>query len=289
MSAKKHILITGANGQLGNEFRVLSRSADDYDFTFVKREELSIDDLNAVEKYFSQHKFDFCINCAAYTAVDKAESEPDAAYNINALAVENLALLCRKNETRFIHISTDYVFDGSNSNGYKEDDNTGPLSIYGSTKLAGEQKALSANPESIIIRTSWVYSSFGKNFVKTMMRLMSEKESISVVNDQTGSPTYAADLAQAIFDIIHKNENPVSGVYHYSNKGVITWYEFALEIKRLGNYLCMVNPIPTSEYPTPATRPKYSILKTEKIETTFGIAIPEWKDSLKKCFSLLQI
>lgn len=288
MSAKKHILVTGANGQLGNEFKVLSEKFDNYEYTFVSREELSIDNFNAVENFFTQTKFDYCINCAAYTAVDKAESEPELAFNINAAAVENLALLSKKHDVRFIHISTDYVFDGNNENGYSEDDQTGPLNIYGSTKLAGEQKALSVNPDTIIIRTSWVYSSFGKNFVKTMMRLMSEKNEISVVNDQTGSPTYAADLAEVVFNIITSNESPVPGIYHYSNKGIITWYNFAMEIKKLGNYNCVIHPIASSAYPTPATRPKYSILHTEKIQNTFGIEIPDWKDSLKKCFSLLQ-
>ncbi len=288
MSDLPTILITGANGQLGMEFRSIERDFPLFDFLFVSKDELSIADETAVEKFFSENKIDHCVNCAAYTAVDKAESEKELAFEINGYAVGRLAAVCKKNGTSFIHISTDYVFNGQGTKPYKETDPTDPVNIYGASKLVGEEEAMKYNGESIIIRTSWVYSSYGKNFVKTMMRLMCEKESISVVNDQKGCPTYANDLAIAIISMIEGNDR-AAGIFNYSNKGVITWYEFALAIKEIFKSKCEVHPVPSSQYPTPAKRPAYSVMDTGKIQETFNIEIPDWKDSLAKCMALLMI
>ena len=283
----KKILVTGANGQLGMEFRELSKVITNAEFIFVSRAEFPIDDQATVSTFFSKHKIDYCINCAAYTAVDKAESEIDQAFSINANAVAHLAKCCAENNAVFIHISTDYVFDGKNNEGYFETDTTGPLNVYGKSKLAGELAALEANPQSIIIRTSWVYSSFGNNFVKTMIRLMKERESINVVNDQIGKPTYAADLAAVIVRIIFLENGIAPGIYHFANDGIISWHEFACEIKKIGGFSCVVNPIPSSAYPVPAKRPDFSILNTDKITTALDLAIPKWDDSLRQCMSLL--
>ncbi len=280
-------MVTGANGQLGMECRELSKMASDAEFIFVSRAELPIDDPATVSTFFSNHGIDYCINCAAYTAVDKAETEIDQAFSINADAVAHLAKCCFENNVVFIHISTDYVFDGKNSKGYIETDTTGPLNVYGKSKLAGEIAAMKANPQSIIIRTSWVYSSFGNNFVKTMMRLMKERESINVVNDQIGKPTYAADLAAVVFRIVFSDSGIAPGIYHFANEGTISWYEFACEIKRVGGFSCAVHPIPSSAYPVPAKRPDFSILNTDKITTALSLSIPKWDDSLRQCMSLL--
>lgn len=281
-------MVTGANGQLGNELRVLAPGFRGYRFLFVSKEELNIADASAIEKYFSVHTIDLCINCAAYTAVDKAESDEEAAFLINATAVAALATVCNKNNTQLIHISTDYVFDGKATEPYKETDNTNPVSVYGKSKLQGEELAIQHAPSTIIIRTAWVYSSFKANFVKTMLRLMKEKESINVVSDQFGCPTYAADLATAILQIIASgkcNKNP--GIYHYSNTGITNWYEFAVAIKELTGSSCIVDPITTAQYPTAAKRPAYSVLNTSKITATFGLVVPAWKESLKRCLKLL--
>jgi len=288
VAEKKTILVTGANGQLGNEMQVISSAYTAYNFLFVTKEELAIDDVEAVKKYFASHTIDYCVNCAAYTAVDKAETEPEKALLINATAVGNLAKVCKEHNTQFIHISTDYVFDGTATSPYKEDHPVAPVNRYGATKLKGEELAQQNNPGSIIIRTSWVYSSFGNNFVKTMLRLMKEKEQLNVVSDQQGCPTYAADLAAAIMQIIQSNVKiNTSSIFNYSNKGVINWYQFASAIKELTASKCIVNPIPAAQYPTPAKRPAYSVLDTAKIQHTFNIAIPFWKDSLQKCLGLL--
>lgn len=279
------ILVTGANGQLGNELQVLSKQFSSYRFLFVTRNELPIDNFKAVKNYFENEQIDFCINCAAYTAVDKAESEIEQAFSINADAVGNLAHICKEHHARLIHISSDYVFDGNATSPYKEDEGVGPVSVYGKSKLKGEALAFNNNASSIIIRTSWVYSSFGSNFVKTMKRLMKEKESINVVSDQYGCPTYAADLASVIMKIVESESAP-AGIYNYSNEGVITWYLFACAIKKIIKSKCAVNPIPTEQYPTPAKRPYYSVLDTSKIKNTFRISIPKWKDSLEKCMEL---
>ncbi len=284
--ANKNILVTGANGQLGKEMQAIAAAYPDYNFLFVTKEELAIDDTEAIKKYFNSHTIDVCVNCAAYTAVDKAETESEKAFAINGDAVGNLARLCKENNSLFIHISTDYVFDGTATVPYKEDYPVNPIGAYGASKLKGEELALQNNPASIIIRTSWVYSSFGNNFVKTMLRLMKERESINVVSDQQGCPTYAADLAAAIMEII-SGENVTAGIYNFSNHGLINWYQFAVAIKELTGSNCIVNPIPTSQYPTPAKRPAYSVMDTTKIRQTFNVVIPEWKESLKKCLQLL--
>lgn len=282
---KKHILVTGANGQLGTELQQLAPLYTDYDFTFTDTETLDITDPEKVNVFFKGHHFSYCINCAAYTAVDKAESEKEKAFAVNANGPGLLAAACKKNNTAFVHISTDYVFDGSSIRPYEETDMVNPLGVYGESKLAGEERVMKENRDAIIIRTSWVYSSYGKNFVKTMMRLMQERDSIGVVNDQKGSPTYAADLAAVILQIIGKGISP--GIYHYCNEGVISWYDFAVAIKEIISSACIVNAITTAEYPTPAKRPAYSALNTQKIKSTFTLSIPNWKDSLRRCIKVL--
>jgi len=283
------ILVTGANGQLANELKVLSSGFPQYQFLFTTKEELPIENTEALTSFFQKNKIDYCINCAAYTAVDKAETEKEKAFLINADAVRELATVCLNYQTKFIHISTDYVYDGSVHDPLKEENPVGPINIYGASKLKGEELALQKNPSSLIIRTSWVYSSFGNNFVKTMMRLFKEKSEISVINDQFGSPTYAADLAGVIMKLIEETEQgkSFSGIVNYSNSGVTTWYEFAQEIKSLVNSNCKINPIPTSAYPTPAKRPLYSVLDTSKIKGLLQISIPDWQESLKKCLRTL--
>jgi dTDP-4-dehydrorhamnose reductase len=288
VAEKKTILVTGANGQLGNEMRVISASFPAYNFLFVTKDEVAIDNVEAITKYFEHHAIDYCVNCAAYTAVDKAETESEKAMLVNATAVGNLAAVCKTHTALFIHVSTDYVFDGTATIPYTEDFPVAPVNMYGATKLKGEELAQQKNEGSIIIRTSWVYSSFGNNFVKTMLRLMKEKESLNVVSDQVGCPTYAADLADAIMRIIASEKNTsMPGIYNYSNAGVINWYQFAATIKELSGSKCLVNPIPSSSYPTPAKRPSYSVMDTTKIQQTFDISIPAWKDSLIKCLQLL--
>ncbi len=286
MSENISVLITGANGQLGMEFRDLENDFPHLHFTFASREELAIENKDAVAAYFDKHSFDYCVNCAAYTAVDKAESEIDEANKINGEAVGFLALACKKHLVKFIHISTDYVFDGKGNSPYTASDIVAPVNAYGQTKLYGENAALNNHHETMIIRTSWVYSIYGKNFVKTMMRLMNEKPELNVVSDQFGSPTYAADLAEAILEII-SSDTFLAGIYHYCNQGVISWFDFANAIREMSHYTCVVHPIPTSSYPTPAKRPGYSALDTTGFKNTFQQDIPNWRDSLEKCISLM--
>jgi dTDP-4-dehydrorhamnose reductase len=281
------ILVTGSNGQLGKELKKISSLFPQFDFIFLSREDLPIHHFELVRNFFKGYHPQYLINCAAYTAVDKAEAERDLAFQVNAEAVGVLAAICKQYHTSFIHISTDYVFDGTATIPYKEDSPTNPQSVYGASKLEGEKQAMQLNTDSIIIRTSWVYSEFGKNFVRTMMKLMSEREEINVVNDQIGSPTYAADLALAILQII-AGGNWQPGIYNYSNKGVISWYDFALAIKEVAGFTCKVNPIPTSQYPTPAKRPAYSVLDKTKIQQTFGVKPADWKESLITCLSRLK-
>jgi dTDP-4-dehydrorhamnose reductase len=291
MVMRQIILVTGANGQLGNEFRQLASAFPQFEFIFGSKETLPVHDEDAIRKFFKANTIHFCVNCAAYTAVDKAEMERDMAFRVNAEAPGILAGICRESNCSFIHISTDYVFDGTASTPYNELAATNPQGVYGVAKLQGEKQVLKADPDAIIIRTSWVYSEFGKNFLKTMLRLMKEKNEIGVVNDQVGSPTYAADLAQAIMQIIRKGpwtrQNDLTGVYHYSNEGSISWYEFAIAIKELSHSECTVKPITTAQYPTPAKRPAYSVLDTTKIRQRFGIIPPPWKNSLQKCMDKL--
>ena len=278
----KRILVTGANGQLGKELRDIASSFPEVDFLFLSREDLPIHHYELVRNTFDGFKPDYCINCAAYTAVDKAEQEAELAYIVNSESVGILAAVSKIHDCKFIHISTDYVFAGDSPVPYKESDATSPVSVYGKSKLAGEKEAITQNPDSIIIRTSWVYSFYGNNFVKTMIRLMKERSEISVVSDQIGSPTWAADLALFIMRVIEFPEWK-QGIYHFSNLGEISWYDFAVEIKKLIQSNCIVHPIPTSAYPTPAKRPAFSLLDKTKIKSVFGYEPPSWKPSLEQC------
>jgi dTDP-4-dehydrorhamnose reductase len=280
------ILVTGSNGQLGSELRALSSLHPQYRFQFFSREEFPIDEPETVRRVFDQVHPAYLVNCAAYTAVDKAESEIQLAEKINGIAVGSLASICREQGTKFIHISTDYVFNGSASESLKETDAADPVNAYGASKLKGEELAIQQNPESVILRTSWVYSVYGKNFVKTMIRLMQERPSISVVEDQVGSPTNAADLAETIMQIIGSGKW-LPGIYHFSNEGVISWYDFAVAIKNLTGSDCQVQPIVTAQYPTPARRPHYSVLDKSKIKSAYGIELKNWEDSLQRCIAQL--
>lgn len=288
----KSVLVTGANGQLGNELHQLFVLYPYYTFTFIARNDLDISNTEAILTYFVDKTFDVIINCAAYTAVDKAESEHDLAREINTTALETLAQIAKDKAISLIHISTDYVFDGQNFKPYIETDSTNPQGVYGQTKLDGEQAMLAINPaNSIIIRTSWVYSRFGNNFVKTMMRLGKERDELGVIYDQVGTPTSARDLAQAILSIIqHPALTTLKGteIYHFSNEGVCSWYDFAKAIFELSNIACNVKPIETKDYPTPAKRPHYSLLNKAKIKNAFDITIPYWKDSLQECLDVLK-
>jgi dTDP-4-dehydrorhamnose reductase len=290
MQTKKTILVTGANGQLGSELKAISSNYSNYIFLFVGKDDLPLDDYIAVENFFQNNSIDICINCAAYTAVDKAESEPDKAFAINAHGASNLATQCQYYKAQLIHISTDYVFNGTATQPIKEDEPTAPIGVYGQSKLKGEDLVLQVNPSTIIIRTSWVYSSYGNNFVKTMLRLMNDRESIGVVNNQIGKPTYARDLAEAIMKLIVEQPilNIKSSIFNFSNSGTpISWYDFAVAINKKINSKCVVNAIPTSAYPTPAKRPAYSVLDTTKIENELEITIANWEDGLDRCLKLL--
>ena len=282
------ILVTGSSGQLGSELKALSETYTDYEFTFVTRVEIDLANGQSIKAYFEGKHFDVVINCAAYTAVDKAESEQELADLINHKAVKVLADLAKEKDMKLIHVSTDYVFDGTNSIPYTEDTTTDPNSVYGETKLLGEKALQEINPKkSIIIRTSWVYSSVGNNFVKTMLRLGKEKDSLGVIFDQVGTPPYARDLAKAILEIVPQINNENVEIYNYSNEGVLSWYDFAKEIMRMSKTECMINSIETSEYPTPAKRPHYSLLNKNKIKKVYNIQIPYWKDSLESCLKEL--
>ncbi|MDD5371917.1 MAG: dTDP-4-dehydrorhamnose reductase [Sulfurimonas sp.] len=284
-----NILVTGSNGQLGSEIKELAR--DDgtkipipNKFFFTNKNSLDITDLDAIYEFVEQNSIHVIINCAAYTAVDKAEIDESNANAINHLAVRNLALISKEKKIKLIHISTDYVFDGKNYKPYMEDDTTHPQSVYGKTKQNGEKAVREINPKnSIIIRTSWVYSCYGTNFVRTMLRLGKERDSLGVIYDQIGTPTYARDLAKTILEIFPKIDNDIVDIYNYSNEGVLSWYDFAKEIMRMAKLKCKLNPIETKEYPTPALRPHYSLLNKSKIKKDFGIVIPYWKDSLDEC------
>ncbi len=278
-----NILVTGVKGQLGSEIKELSTNYHD-NFTFTDRTALDITNKEAIKKIVEENHIDAIINCAAYTAVDKAESDEANAYKINYLATKNLAEIAKEKALKFIHISTDYVFDGKNYKPYEEDDTTNPNGIYGKTKLAGEKAIQKIAPkQTIMIRTSWVYSSYGNNFVKTMLRLGKTKEKLTVINDQVGTPTYAKDLAKTILDIIPQIDNDKPEIYHYANEGVLSWYDFAKEIMRMAKLPCKIEPIATKDYPTPATRPHFSLLNKAKIKADFHVEVPFWKDSLDVC------
>ncbi|MFT5706310.1 MAG: dTDP-4-dehydrorhamnose reductase [Oceanospirillaceae bacterium] len=288
----KTILVTGSNGQLGQSLSNIAKYYPDYMFTFANRAGVDLSHEQNINAFFEHRQFDLIINCAAHTAVDKAESEPELADQINHLAVKQLAELARTHNTKFIHISTDYVFNGKQYRPYIETDDVAPQSVYGETKLKGEQALLSTMPNNaFIIRTSWVYSEYGNNFVKTMLRLGKERDALNVIFDQVGTPTYAHDLAEAIMAIVHSerfNKTTFSSeLYHYSNEGVCSWYDFAKAIFELSNIHCDVSPIETKDYPTPATRPHYSLLNKAKIKQTFKLSIPYWKDSLQHCLNKL--
>lgn len=279
----KKVLVTGANGQLGSEIAVLSKNYPKYEWIFADRTKITLNDLDILQTQLNKIQPDIILSCGAYTAVDKAETEKELAFRVNHLAIELIAKYAAQNNVSLIHVSTDYVFDGSSSTALNEDSVTNPINVYGESKLAGEIACLKENPNSIIIRTSWVYSKFGNNFVKTMQRLMQERDEINVVNDQIGSPTFAADLAIALINIVESSKW-VPGIYNFSNEGEISWYEFALAIKELGDYKCNVGGIPTSAYPTPAKRPKFSLLNKEKIKSIYNLDVPDYKESLKKMF-----
>jgi dTDP-4-dehydrorhamnose reductase len=283
----KKILITGANGQLGSELRGLSNTYTQFKWVFTDWEELDLCDLDNLAKTLAKINPQIIINCAAHTAVDRAETEFELSDILNHKSVAVMAQWSHVNDCQFIHVSTDYVFDGTASTALSETAMPNPINVYGVTKLAGENSCLQENPEAIVIRTSWVYSSFGNNFVKTMSRLMQERDSLSVVNDQIGSPTYAADLGLAIMVIITHNDWQ-AGIYHFSNEGEISWYEFALAIQEIGGFDCDISGIPSSAYPTPAKRPQYSLLDKTKIKTTFGVVVPPYKESLVRCMNLLK-
>ena len=278
-----NILVTGSNGQLGSEIKELS-SKYEYKFFFTDRSNIDITKKENIKTFCEINNINTIINCAAYTAVDKAESDEINADLINRKAVKKLALVSSELNIKLIHISTDYVFDGKTYKPYVEEFQTKPNSVYGKTKLDGENEMINVNPKnSIIIRTSWVYSSYGNNFVKTMLRLGKEKTELGVIFDQVGTPTYAAHLAIAILDIIPKLNNPKVEIYNYSNEGVLSWYDFAKEIMKMAKLNCKINPIETFQYPTPAKRPHYSLLNKSKIKSTFNIEIPYWKDGLDEC------
>ena len=283
------VLVTGKNGQLGSEIRSITNEFEHFDFTFANSKELDISSKSNVDDFFNKNNFDAVINCAAYTAVDLAESEQEKANDVNHLGVKHLVDVCEKYNCKLIHISTDYVFDGTNNIPYKESDAVCPVGVYGNTKQLGEQVILNSSIKAIIIRTSWVYSTFGNNFVKTMIRLGSERDELGVIVDQVGSPTNAKDLARvcliALSNIEKWKNNPE--IYHYSNEGVVSWYDFATAIMEIAKLNCHVKPIETSEYPTNALRPQYSILNKKKIVSKFNIKVPHWKISLSNTLNKL--
>jgi dTDP-4-dehydrorhamnose reductase len=293
------ILVIGKNGQLGKSIQKIVNTDTEIDnhqslndFIFVGREELDLRSENSIRHYFNNNKFDIIINCAAYTQVDKAEQEAELANQINHLAVKQLASIASNQQARLIHISTDYVFDGETNKPYLESDTPNPINVYGKTKLAGEQALQTVMPmNALIIRTSWIYSKYGNNFVSTMLKLGKERDELNVVSDQMGSPTYATDLADAILEII-KNKEFIKSVqatqiYHYSNEGEISWHEFAKEIFKIAEVNCKVNPITTQQYPAPAKRPKNTVINKDKIAETFSMRTRDWKESLQMCLSII--
>jgi len=283
------ILVTGSNGQLGNEIRLLAKDYSQHQFFFTDVDELDIYDKNAVNAFVSLNKIEVILNCAAYTAVDKAEQEEENAFKINAIAVGNLCEIARPHKVFLLHVSTDYVFDGNKTGAYLETDTTNPISVYAKSKRKGEEFILQYQIPSIIIRTSWLYSSFGSNFVKTILRLAAEKPQLNIVSDQIGAPTYARDLADAMLKIVSSGKLPTHPeIYHYANQGKISWFDFATAIIELTNSKTPVYPIPAKDYPTPATRPANSLFSLDKIKNDYNITIPDWKDSLRDCLEVLK-
>ena len=279
-----NLLVTGCYGQLGRELQHLAPCNLEHQWFFTDVDTLDITDPDAVERYFSEHGIGVCINCAAYTAVDKAEEDPDLAAHVNTLAPQILAKACLRHNALLVHVSTDYVFDGDAHQPYKVDDPVNPQSVYGSTKAKGERLIRESGCNHLIVRTAWLYSSNGKNFVKTMLMLGDTKDEINVVNDQRGCPTWAHDLAQALVTLIgHYSTEPVHETFHFTNEGNITWYDFACAIMEEGRKPCKVNPITSDQYPAKAHRPAYSVLDLTKIKQVTGLEIPHWRDSLVKC------
>ncbi len=279
----KKILVTGSNGQLGSEIRKLEKNFPGFQFVFTDIAELDLLDFAAVDEFVSKENISICLNCAAYTAVDKAEDEEKLALKVNVDAVANLAYVCERNNGFLIHISTDYVFNGEGFRPYIETDQTSPNSVYGWSKLKGEEAVFQNTSRAIIIRTSWLCSSFGNNFVKTMLRLGKERSELGVVFDQVGTPTFAADLAKAMLIIAQKTDlKPTREIYHFSNEGAVSWYDFAKAIMEEAGLNCKVNPIESKDFPTKASRPFYSVLNKAKIKREFNIDIPYWRDSLRK-------
>ena len=289
---KPTIIISGKNGQLGNELQDAALLFPQFHYRFFGKDELDIANMQELEAIFKKYKPAFFINTAAYTAVDKAENEQEKAYMINAEAAGIIAKACNQYNTKLLQVSTDYVFDGKADEPYKEEDKTEPVNYYGFTKWMGEQLAVTNNPQTIIIRTSWVYSVYGNNFVKTMLRLMKDRKELNVVSDQFGSPTYAKDLAQAILQIADTSWPALKSdecIFHFSNEGNISWYDFATKIRDIKQLDCIVNPITTEQYPTPARRPSYSVMSKEKIKSVFKININNWQQSLEECLAKLSM
>ncbi|MEA4985310.1 dTDP-4-dehydrorhamnose reductase [bioreactor metagenome] len=280
------VLVTGSKGQLGNEVQVLASSYSQFEFIFTDVEELDICDRKAVENYFAKRKIDVLLNCAAYAAVDKAEEDVELCYRINEKAVGILGEIAAEYGTRVVHVSTDYVFDGTSYRPYTEDMPVCPATVYGKSKLAGEQLLMDACPAAVIVRTSWLYSSFGNNFVKTMMRLGKERGTLNVIFDQVGTPTYAADLADTLLQIISADKF-VPGIYHYSNEGVCSWYDFTISIHKMAGINCRVLPIESKDYPAKTPRPHYSVLNKNKIKSNYNIQISHWEDGLRRCMDIL--
>ena len=283
----KKVLVTGANGQLGLCLQELSKLHTRIQFVFSNSKQLDITNKGSVKSAFEVSSYDYCVNCAAYTAVDLAESDNEKAEEVNVLAVENLAIACKNNNTKLIHVSTDFVFDGASNIPYTENDETNPLSVYGKTKLDGEKIIQNTLEEFFILRTSWLYSEYANNFMKTMLRLGGERSELGIISDQVGSPTYAKDLARAIVKIIEQDSSEY-GLYHYSNEGVASWYDFAKAIFDISNTDVVVSAISTIAYPTPAVRPHYSVLDKSKLKKDLEIEIPYWRDSLKEAISLVK-
>lgn len=281
------ILITGSKGQLGNEMQQAAKLFPAFQYIFTDVEELDICDKNTLNEFVKANNVNFIVNCAAYTAVDKAEDDVELCFKINRDAVRNIAEVANQNHIKVVHVSTDYVFDGTNYLPYSEDMPVCPATVYGKSKLEGEQALLESCEQAVILRTAWLYSSFGNNFVKTMIKLGTERDSLNVIFDQVGTPTYAADLADSILNILSQDAF-VPGIFHFSDEGVCSWYDFTKTIHRIARITCDVRPIETKDYPARTPRPHYSVLNKAKIKSTYGISIPHWEESLEKCIQILK-